>query len=198
MRAIVGIGNPGKKYNLNRHNIGFLILDFFAQNYKFKFSPSKYDYEYFEGDFNFNEFIVLKPTTYVNKSGIAVLQMLEKYSIDTTDILVVVDDINLNKFDFRLKKSGSDGGHNGLASIIYHLNTNDFPRLRIGIGNEFQEGSLSHYVLTNFNNEELKIFQSLFHIYSEIIYSFIIGGYKSALAVYSKLKQNYKNNLNLN
>lgn len=198
MRAVVGIGNPGNKYKLNRHNIGFLTLDYFAQSYKLNFSPSKYDYEYLEGDFDLNGFVLIKPTTYVNNTGIAVLQVIEKYSINPYDVLVVVDDINLNKFDFRLKKSGSDGGHNGLSSIIYHLNTKDFPRLRIGIGNEFEEGKLSQYVLTDFNDQELKNLENLLPVYSEIIYYFIKDGYKSALAVYSKFKQNFKNNLSLN
>jgi PTH1 family peptidyl-tRNA hydrolase len=198
VRAIVGIGNPGKKYKLNRHNIGFLTLDYFAQSYKCEFSPSKYDYEYLEGDFGFNRYLLVKPTTYVNNSGIAVLQLIENYGIDPTDILIIVDDINLNKFDFRLKKSGSDGGHNGLASIIYHLNRNDFPRLRIGIGNDFEEGSLSHYVLSNFYEDEMITLKKLYPVFSDIIKSFIIGGYKSALAVYSRLKQEIKNNLSLN
>lgn len=198
MRAIIGIGNPGKKYKLNRHNIGFLTLDNFAQSYRLKFSPSKFDYEYLEGVFDFNEYVLIKPTTYVNNSGIAVIQLIEKYSIDPTDILVVVDDINLNKFDFRLKKSGSDGGHNGLASIIYYLKRNDFPRLRIGIGSDFEEGSLSHYVLSDFSNDEIKFLENLYPVFSDIIKSFIVGGYKSALAVYSKLKQEIKNNLSLN
>lgn len=198
MRAIVGIGNPGKKYEYNRHNIGFLILDYFAESLNHSFSPSKYDYHYLEGDFDFNKYVLVKPMTYVNNSGIAVLQLCQNYALSPNDILVVVDDINLKKFDFRLKKSGSDGGHNGLASIIYHLNSNDFPRLRIGIGNEFEEGTLSQYVLSDFSQQELKTFESLYPAFGEIIKSFIIGGYKTALAVYSKLKQEIQKKLNQN
>ncbi len=198
MRAVVGVGNPGKKYQLNRHNIGFIILDNFAQNYKLKFSPSKFDFEYLEGDFDFNKYILIKPTTYVNNSGVAVLQMIENYSINPSDVLVIVDDINLNKFDFRLKKSGSDGGHNGLASIIYNLNSNHFPRLRIGIGKDFEERSQAHYVLSDFSDDELIILEKLSPVFSEIIKSFIVGGYTSALAIYSKFKQEIKNNLSLN
>ncbi len=198
MRAIVGIGNPGKKYKLNRHNIGFLIIDYFAKNYKLNFSPSKYDFEYLEGDFNFYKYLLVKPTTYVNNSGIAVLQLIENYPIKVSDVLVVVDDVNLNKFDFRLKKSGSDGGHNGLASIIYHLNRNDFPRLRIGIGNDFEEGNLARYVLSDFSDDDNKILNELFPVFSDILKSFITGGYNSALANYSKVKQVIKNKSSLN
>ncbi|MCX7610008.1 MAG: aminoacyl-tRNA hydrolase [Ignavibacterium sp.] len=196
MRAVIGIGNPGDKYKLNRHNIGFLILDHFARINNLKFSPSRYQYDYVEGDFNFKEFVLIKPNTYVNNSGIAVSKVCSNYNLTSENILVVVDDIYLKKFDFRLKKSGRDGGHNGLASIIYHLNTIDFPRLRIGIGNEFQEGELSQYVLSDFSQEELNTFEKLFQCFSDIIMSFIIDGYQSALSVYSRAKEKLKQNLN--
>lgn len=196
MRVIVGIGNPGKKYEFNRHNIGFLFLDNFAQRKNLSFSPSKYDYQYTEGEFDNNKFLLVKPTTYVNNSGIAVLQVCQKYLTNPQDILVVVDDINLNKYDFRLKKSGSHGGHKGLASIIYHLNTTDFPRLRIGIGNQFEEGNLSQYVLSDFSKEEYEIYEKLFETFSEIVKSFIIGGYSSALKVYSLFKEKIKKQIN--
>jgi PTH1 family peptidyl-tRNA hydrolase len=192
VRAIIGIGNPGNNYQLNRHNIGILTLTSFAITNKLKFAPSKYDYDYLEGDFSSNSFILVKPTTYVNKSGIAVKQVIEKYNIVPEDVLVIVDDINLKKFDFRLKKSGSDGGHKGLASIIYHCNSNSFPRLRIGIGNDFNKGELSNYVLSNFTDDELIVFENLFPIFLEIILSFILGGYKSALSTYSKSKEKIK------
>jgi len=194
VRAIVGIGNPGKKYQFNRHNVGFLLLDHFAEKYRLKFFPSKYDYYFAEGEIEGKPFILVKPTTYVNNSGIAVKDLINHYNIPVSDLLVVVDDINLDEFDFRLKKSGSDGGHNGLASIIYHLNTNEFARLRIGIGNDFEKGNLADYVLSDFNETELTKLKEIFELSSGIIRAFISGGYDSCLSEYSKIKNQLKNN----
>lgn len=195
MRAIVGIGNPGKKYQFNRHNVGFLALDHFAEIHNLKFIPSKYEYYFSEGKVEGVPFILAKPTTYVNNSGIAVKDLIGYYNIPVQDILVVVDDINLNEFDFRLKKSGSDGGHNGLASIIYHLNSDAFPRLRIGIGSNFDKGSLADYVLSDFDEIELKKLFETFEYTSAIIRAFIVGGYNSCLSEYSKIKNQLKNNI---
>lgn len=195
MRAIVGIGNPGKKYQFNRHNVGFLALDHFAEKYQIKFFPSKYDYYFAEGEVEGNSFVLAKPTTYVNNSGIAVKDLIYRYNIPVYDLLVVVDDINLDEFDFRLKKSGSDGGHNGLASIIYLLNTDEFPRLRIGIGSDFEKGSLADYVLSDFDESELNKLKETFEFTSLIIRAFITGGYDSCLSEYSKIKNQLKNNI---
>lgn len=195
MRAIVGIGNPGKKYQLNRHNVGFLALDYFAEKHNLKFIPSRCDYYFTEGEVEGKPFVLAKPTTYVNNSGIAVKDLKSFYNIPVKDVLVVVDDINIEEFDFRLKKSGSDGGHNGLASIIYALNTDAFPRLRIGIGSDFEKGSLSDYVLSDFNETELKKLFETFEYTSAIIRAFIVGGYDSCLSEYSKIKNQLKNNL---
>lgn len=193
MRAIVGIGNPGKKYQFNRHNVGFLALDHFAEKHQIKFFPSKQNYYFAEGEFKGNFFVLAKPTTYVNNSGIAVKDLITNYKVPVYDLLVVVDDINLDEFDFRLKKSGSDGGHNGLASIIYLLNSDEFPRLRIGIGNDFEKGSLADYVLSDFDDSELNKLKKTFEFTSVIIRAFITGGYDSCLSEYSKIKNQLKN-----
>lgn len=193
MRAIVGIGNPGKKYQFNRHNVGFLALDHFAEKHQIKFFPSKQNYYFAEGEFEGNFFVLAKPTTYVNNSGIAVRDLITHYKVPVYDLLVVVDDINLDEFDFRLKKSGSDGGHNGLASIIYLLNSDEFPRLRIGIGNDFEKGSLADYVLSDFDDSELNKLKKTFEFTSVIIRAFITGGYDSCLSEYSKIKNQLKN-----
>jgi PTH1 family peptidyl-tRNA hydrolase len=198
VRAIIGIGNPGLKYSFNRHNIGFLTIDFVARSLNLSFSHSKFDFDYLEGDFDFNKFLLIKPTTFVNNTGLAVKQLLDNFSLKIEDLLIIVDDINLSLFNFRLKKSGGDGGHNGLASIIYHLNSNNFPRLRIGIGSNFQKGSLSEYVLSNFSEEEFNQLKKIFPIFSDIIKSFIVGGYNTALTLYSKVKKEIKNNSNIN
>lgn len=194
MRAVVGIGNPGKKYHFNRHNVGFLALDFFAEKHNLRFIPSRYDFYFAEGEIDGVPFLLAKPTTYVNNSGKAVKDLLENYNIAVEDLLVVVDDINLEEFDFRLKKLGSDGGHNGLASIIYFLNSNSFPRLRIGIGSDFDKGDLANYVLSDFDEEELNKLKEVFQFTSGIIKAFITGGYDACLSEYSKIKNLLKKN----
>lgn len=187
MRAIIGIGNPGRKYIFNRHNIGFQFIDYFAEKKKLEFKPSKFDYYYSEGELGNIPFVLIKPSTYVNLSGVAVLSSVTRYKIDFKDILIVVDDINLEFSEFRLRKSGGDGGHNGLSSIIYHLNCDQFPRIRIGIGNNFEKGELPKYVLSDFDKDEQIKLKSTFEMSTQLVESFILDGYNAMLNTYSRL-----------
>ncbi len=187
MRAVLGIGNIGLRYQRNRHNAGFLILDYFAQNRSINFRAAKGDYYSCEGDLNQIHYFLIKPGNYVNNSGVAALQFLEKYKIDISDLLVVCDDVNMKMGKLRVRKSGGDGGHNGLASIIYHLNSDQFPRLRIGIGSDFDEGELSSYVLDDFSENDAKILQAVLKDSSLLVEEFIIGGIEALLNANSKL-----------
>lgn len=187
MRAVLGIGNIGLRYQRNRHNAGFLILDYFAQNRSINFRAAKGDYYICEGDLNQIHYFLIKPGNYVNNSGVAALQFLEKYKIDISDLLVVCDDVNMKMGKLRVRKSGGDGGHNGLASIIYHLNSDQFPRLRIGIGSDFDEGELSSYVLDDFSENDAKILQAVLKDSSLLVEEFIIGGIEALLNANSKL-----------
>ena len=187
MRAVLGIGNIGLRYQRNRHNAGFLILDYFAQNRSVNFRAAKGDYYSCEGDLNQVHYFLIKPSNYVNNSGVAALQFLEKYKIDISDLLVVCDDVNMKMGKLRVRKSGGDGGHNGLASIIYHLNSDQFPRLRIGIGSDFDEGELSSYVLDDFSENDAKILQAVLKDSSLLVEEFIIGGIEALLNANSKL-----------
>ncbi len=194
MRIIFGIGNPGTRYQLNRHNTGFLLTDFFAKHKSLSFTFSKFDYQYSEGEIDSNPFALIKPSTYVNLSGVALKQCCEHYKVNTENVLILVDDINLPNAEIRIRKSGSDGGHNGLKSIIYHMNTDEIPRLRIGIGSNFDDGFLSDYVLTNFSDPEFLQLIKSFEFGTQLIESFITGGYDKMLITYSQLKsQNNKN-----
>ncbi|MBS3945772.1 MAG: aminoacyl-tRNA hydrolase [Melioribacter sp.] len=189
MRAVIGLGNPGKKYESTRHNIGFIILDELAEKYKITFKSSKKDYFYSEGSLLSSDFFLVKPTTYMNLSGIAVLDFISYYQIDVKDVLVIVDDVNLESGKIRLRQSGSDGGHNGLKSIIYHLENDNFPRLRFGIGNKFEKGKLAGYVLDKFSGDEIKIINESVNFSIDLIFHFITGGYKSMLDYFSKQKK---------
>ncbi len=190
MRAVLGIGNIGLRYQRNRHNAGFLVLDYFAQNRSIKFRAAKGDYYSCEGDLNQAHYFLIKPSNYVNNSGVAALQFLEKHKIDISDLLVVCDDVNMKMGKLRVRKSGGDGGHNGLASIIYHLNSDQFPRLRIGIGSDFNEGDLSSYVLDDFSENDAKIFKTVLKDSSHLVEEFIIGGIEALLNANSKLYNN--------
>lgn len=188
MRLIVGIGNPGSRYKNNRHNVGFQFLDFFVTKKLIRFRASKFDYHFAEGEFSGKPFVLIKPDTYVNNSGLAVLDCIDHYKIDVTDILVVVDDVNLSLSDIRIRKSGGDGGHNGLSSIIYHLQSNNFSRLRIGIGNDFESGNLVNHVLSDFDKNEFMQLEKSFEISEQLAESFISDGYDKMLGTFSRLK----------
>jgi peptidyl-tRNA hydrolase, PTH1 family len=133
-------------------------------------------------------FIIIKPSCYVNNSGVAALQCINEYDLRPQDFLVVVDDVHLAFGEIRIRKSGGDGGHNGLNSIIYHLNTSDFPRIRFGIGEEFDNGYLSDYVLSKFSGNEIKVLTGLMNLTAHLIKAFIIGGSDFLLSEYSRLK----------
>jgi len=189
VRIIVGIGNPGSCYKNNRHNVGFQFLDYFANQKKIAFKASKFDYYYAEGETSGNPFVLIKPVTYVNLSGVAVLNCVDNFNINVKDLLIVVDDVNLETASIRIRKSGGDGGHNGLKSIIYHLNSNHFSRLRIGVGNDFNIGQLSNYVLTDFSeNEHMKLLKS-FDLSIQLIENFVTAGYDKMLNTFSRFKK---------
>lgn len=195
MKCIFGIGNPGNRYQNTRHNIGFILLDIFASKLKLNFKPAKSDFYFAEGEIESNPFIFVKPTTYVNKSGIAAQQCLSYNNIDVDNLLVLVDDINLIFPEIRLRKSGGDGGHNGLNSIIYHLGSENFPRLRFGIGTENFAEDLSDYVLSGFSQIELNTINKLSDFMFILSRSFILHGYDFMLSEYSRIKnlENKKN-----
>jgi peptidyl-tRNA hydrolase, PTH1 family len=187
VRLVLGIGNPGNKYANNRHNVGFLFLDYLAGRFKSGFTESKKDYFYMEGRLEEFVFQLIKPTTYVNNSGIVVKDLQEKYSIEASDILVIYDDINIPFGSYRVRASGSSGGHNGISSIIYHLYSDQFPRIKVGIGEDFSKGEMAQYVLSDFSVEERKELNEIFEKAGYITEEFIKGGVRRMLDANSKL-----------
>ena len=195
--VIFGIGNPGIRYEFTRHNAGFLLLDYLAKKFSIGFKESTGEYLQSEGNINEQRFLLVKPVTFVNNSGIAAKQIFEKYSLLPEEFLVVCDDTNLQSFDLRVRLSGGDGGHNGLSSLIYHLMTDQFPRIRIGIGCNPPEIELADYVLSEFSKTELEAFQKTFNKGSILIEEFIKGGTKMMLEANSILmKSENQNNFN--
>lgn len=186
MRAIIGIGNPGLRYQTTRHNIGFQVLDNFCNKHNLNFEPTKSNFWIVESKLNTFHFFLIKPTTYVNNSGLVLKELIENKKIDLKDILVVYDDTNLEVGKIRIRQSGSDGGHNGLKSLIYYAQSDVFPRIRIGIGNPKDSLNLADYVLSNFSEVEIKILNEKIPFVINLIEEFILGGTKNMLNFYSK------------
>ena len=196
MKIIFGIGNPGKRYELTKHNTGFIILDKFARKHGLQFVPSKGDFFYTgNSDNTISPFVLVKPTTYVNLSGNAALDLLNIYNFEPkNDLLVVYDDLNLEPGITRIRKSGGSGGHNGINSLIYQLQTEEFPRIRFGIGNNFESGSMKDYVLSKYSENELRELDKNFDLTVRLIEEFINNGTKGMLDYFSKLNSSSKQN----
>jgi PTH1 family peptidyl-tRNA hydrolase len=155
LSLIVGLGNPGQKYKQTRHNLGFRVADYLAAQNKLSFKLGKGDFLFCEIRKKKQDQIVLvKPVTYMNASGEAVVVALEQFEKEIEDLLVICDDVNLPVGRVRIREKGSDGGHKGLRSIIDHLGSISFARLRLGVGEAPEDTDLEEYVLERFNQEE--------------------------------------------
>jgi len=159
MRLVVGLGNPGKKYQLNRHNLGFLVVEALANGAGVSFrKESRFDGEIAKANLKGKSVYFLKPTTYMNDSGRAVRKVVDYYKLSPQEVLILVDDIALPYEQMRLREQGSAGGHNGLKSIAQYLGTQAYPRLRLGIGAARSE--LTNHVLGDFSSKEQKALPS--------------------------------------
>ena len=172
---IVGLGNVGEEYTGTRHNIGFDILDNLISNFEGDFKEEKHG-KLFKTKFSGKSLIFLKPNTFMNLSGKAVLYWVKKEKINLSNILVIVDDLNLDFGISRLRKSGTDGGHNGLKDINSKLNTIKYPRLRFGIGNNFKDGKQIDFVLHKWNDDESKNLSKLIEHNSSIALHYVKHG----------------------
>lgn len=174
MKLIVGLGNPGSQYDKTRHNIGFMSIDYFANylNLDFKLEK-KFNSLFYKGKYKDTDFIVIKPLTYMNLSGESVFKVVNYYNVDIKDIIVVVDDINLEIGKLRLRIKGSSGGHNGLKNIEKYLNSDEYKRIRIGVGSNNSYSDLSDYVLSRFNKEELNILEKSINDSKEALILFL-------------------------
>ncbi len=181
---VAGLGNIGDEYQDTRHNIGFTILDALANASNIDFITGRYG-STAEYRFKGRTFVLLKPSTYVNLSGKAVSYWLQKESIDISNLLVIVDDLALPFGTIRLRSKGSDGGHNGLTSIIDILGTTDFARLRFGIGGEFAYGMQIDYVLGKWTKAEYEVMPDKIKTCHEIIRSFGTIGVDKTMSTYN-------------
>ena len=181
---IVGLGNSGADYVNTRHNIGFKVLEKFAQLNNTSFETKKLgDMASFK--FKGRTFLLLKPNTYMNLCGKAVKYWLEKESIPHENLLVITDDLNLPFGTLRLKIKGSAGGHNGLKDVQDKLNTSQYNRLRFGISDEFTKGKQVDYVLGNWTDEESETLKERLEHCSEFIKSFVMAGVQNAMNTFN-------------
>lgn len=182
---IVGLGNIGDEYENTRHNVGFMVLDSLAEEFKAKFADKRYG-KVCEIKFRNSVFILLKPSTYMNLSGYAVDYWLKKEKIPVENLLVIVDDIALPLGSFRMRPKGSDGGHNGLAHINSVLATTQYARIRVGIGNGFPKGSQVNYVLGKWTPDEIILIKDRIAIVVEMIKSFGTSGVEATMTKFNK------------
>ena len=182
---IVGLGNPGDEYAQTRHNTGFMVLDAFAKASNIVFEDKRYGFVA-ETSLKGRKVLLLKPTTFMNLSGNAVRYWLNKENIDQQCLLVVSDDVAIPVGQFRLKASGSNGGHNGLAHIQQLIGQN-YARLRMGIGNDYPVGSQIDHVLGRFPQEELDLLQPAIDTAVDIIRSFVLAGIDITMNQYNRL-----------
>jgi PTH1 family peptidyl-tRNA hydrolase len=181
---IVGLGNIGAEYVNTRHNIGFKIVDFLAKKEGINFETVKLG-ALAEYKLKGRTFLLLKPNTYMNLSGKAVKYWMDKENIPLENVLIITDDLNLSFGKIRIRKKGSDGGHNGLKSIHAILNTTDYTRFRFGISDEFKKGKQVDYVLGEWDEEEKTSLPERLELASEIIKSFGTAGLENTMTAFN-------------
>jgi peptidyl-tRNA hydrolase, PTH1 family len=165
-----------------------MFLDHLADKYSMSFIPSRNDYYFAEHKIGQNYFSLIKPSNYVNNSGLSAVQAISKYHSEIDGLLIIHDDVYLETGSFRLKLIGGDGGHKGVNSIIYHLSSEDVVRIRLGVGGKnFSQEKIAEYVLSDFNNDDKKLLSEVFINCAVLAESFICGGKKQLLDANSKL-----------
>lgn len=182
---IVGLGNPGPEYAETRHNIGFLVLDHLAAAAEVRFSPDRYA-DRAELRHKGRTFILIKPSTFMNLSGKAVRYWMEQENIPVDRVLVVTDDLAIPFGAIRIRAKGGAGGHNGLTSIIELIGTEEFPRLRFGIGSDFPKGRQSDYVLGIWSENERKTLAERVELAGKAVLQFGLLGVANAMNNFNK------------
>ncbi len=169
MKLVVGLGNPGREYKNTRHNIGFMVLDNYLGKVDWKNKMESY---FYLTEINGEQIIFLKPQTYMNLSGLAVSKVVNFYKIKPQDIFVIQDDLDMTPGSYKIKRNSSSGGHNGIKSIISELNSEEFGRLKIGIGKNANIPT-DKYVLAKFTKEELDMINKNMEEFKKIIQTFV-------------------------
>ncbi|NMB43663.1 MAG: aminoacyl-tRNA hydrolase [Clostridiales bacterium] len=186
MYIIVGLGNPGRKYIGTRHNIGFDAITRISDDFNISLNINKHKAICGAGFIGGEKVLLAQPQTYMNLSGESVRALADFYKVSPENIIVIYDDINLEVGQLRIRKSGSAGGHNGIKNIIQHLGTQDFPRIRIGVGQKPQEWDLVDYVLSKFSDEENKVLRHALKNASDATKVLIDEDITAAMNIYNR------------
>lgn len=185
---MVGLGNPGSKYRETRHNVGFMVLEELCTRWRCALREGRG--EYYSGTVHRDEreIVLLAPTTYMNNSGIAVRQAMEVFTVGLDQCLVIADDLALPLGTLRLRRAGSDGGHNGLSSVVYHLESDAFPRLRCGIGSPAMPAGeeTAAFVLSPFEPGEREAAAAMVRRAADAVESFVQTGIEKTMNVFNK------------
>lgn len=186
MRLVVGLGNPGKEYARSRHNVGFLCLNHFARSHRLAFSQRQGKARLAQGVVDGMDILLAKPTTYMNRSGLAVAALVRRWKLPLAHLLVIYDDIDLPLGKIRLRPRGSAGGHHGMESIIAALGSQDFPRLRVGIGRpEGETGAINHVLGSFLPSEQGKLDEAVARI-SQALDCILTQGLEKAMSQYNR------------
>ena len=178
---IAGLGNPGDKYKNNRHNIGFQIIDTYLTYFSQNKLIDKFDSEYTSINFRENKLHIIKPKTFMNESGKAINKCISFFKIPLENLIVIYDEMDLSPGDVRIKFGGGSAGHNGVKSIINCLGSEKFTRIRIGIGKPINKEKINSYVLSNFSNNELNLFNEIKTNIKYIIEDIVLEGLPFAM-----------------
>ena len=189
MYLIVGLGNPGRQYEGTRHNMGFDTIDYLIEKYRIPQSGVKFNAMYGKGIIGGEKVILMKPLSYMNLSGSPVREMANYFKIDPeTEMIVIYDDIDLDPGQLRIRKQGSAGGHNGIKSIINHMGTDVFTRIKIGVG--APKGDLVNHVLGKFSKDEVNILKQTLDAVTEATADIIDNGAKDAMNKFNGFSPN--------
>ncbi|HEO3578725.1 TPA: aminoacyl-tRNA hydrolase [Streptococcus agalactiae] len=190
VKMIVGLGNPGSKYNDTKHNIGFMAVDRIVKNLDVNFTEDKNFKAEIGSDFiNGEKIYFIKPTTFMNNSGIAVKALLTYYNISIKDMIIIYDDLDMEVGKIRFRQKGSAGGHNGINSIIAHLGTQEFDRIKVGIGRPNGRMTVINHVLGKFDkNDEIMISNTLDKVDNAVNYYLQTNDFQKTMQKYNGLK----------
>jgi len=189
MYIVVGLGNPTKTYDGTRHNIGFKVIDQIAAKYGISVNENKHKAKFGKGYIGGEKIILAKPQTYMNLSGESVRALMDYYKVSEDELIIIYDDTSLDVGQIRIRRKGSAGGHNGIKSIINHLGTMEFPRIKVGIGNKPPGWDLADYVLSKFKEEEKDIIKEVAMAACDAVCVIITDGINEAMNQFNIKKQ---------
>ena len=185
MYLIIGLGNPEEEYVRTRHNMGFDTINKISEKYNIKVNKSKFNSLYGTGEIEDEKVILVKPQTYMNLSGNAVRDFMNFYKLSQEDVIVIYDDLDIEPGIIKIRKKGGPGTHNGMKSVVSEIKTEDFVRIRVGIGNPEYKNDLLNYILTRIPDEEYKVLDNATKIASDAIGEIIKNGIDSAMNKYN-------------